>query len=238
MSYILDALQRSSQDELTDSPPGQPQSSHTGLALPWKIAIGAVLATNILFLYLWQTGESDKDSSKTATRSTERPVVSSGASQQSGQIELTRPQNQEYYLPRPASPNTRKKILPGIASPRELPPPRAQTQGQDQIASLEQTTQPLPGTARTFRPNGAPITIADPPTPGSTSEPLSARAIAAQALAETEPQSTRPEAEPEPESLPDTQQRPEAALDDVSQLHELSDSQQRCCRKWPELSVA
>jgi|GEM_PF-6025915 len=199
MSYILDALQRSSQDELADSLPSQTQTTHTGLALPWKIAIGAVLATNLLFLYLWQTGEGDKDRNQQAIR---KPI----------QTELSSRPDQDYYPPQPTAPDTRKKILPGIASPRDLPLP-----------------QTSPGTARTFRPTGAPITIADPPTPetpGTQIEPLSDREIAARALAETEPTSAIPstsEAEPGPNSLPDLQERAEAVTANVSQLYELSD---------------
>ena len=218
MSYILDALQRSSQNELADNPPNQQQATQPSLALPWKIAIGAVLATNLLFLYLWQTGDgNERDSHQIAARYAEPESLPT----------------QDDYPPPPANPNTRKKTLPGIASPRELPPPQAQAQAQaqglGQSASLDQTGQPVAGTARTFRPTGAPITIADPPTPRTSSTPLSAREIAAQALADTE--STAPSTpssrigpEREPERLPDFVVPTEAASGEVSQLHELSAS--------------
>ena len=177
MSYILDALQKSSTDGLADGLPSQPQATSAGLALPWKIAIGAVLATNLLFLYLWQTDASN----------TERSVANASPTQQPVQPELTSRSSQDYYPPQPVSPNPRKKTLPGIASPRDLPP-KAHSQGQ--LQDLGQTTQPLPSTAKTFRPTGAPITIADPPTPGTLTQPQTAREIAAQALAETASPST------------------------------------------------
>jgi len=244
MSYILDALQRSSAEETTDHLPTQPQATRTGLALGWQVAIGAVLATNLILLYLWQSDKSGADKSGADQGDSGRTALITQATQESEVIPAqgvtsTTP-TQDSYPPRPATPDTNKKTLPGIASPRELPPPRGKNPASQQTASSGPVVsgQPLPGTAKTFRPTGAAITIAEPSLPLTQSATAPDLAADTQTLAQPAPQpSVLKEQQPEtdlaeeptttvkeePLRLSETTEPVDAANADVSQLYELSD---------------
>ena len=240
MSYILDALQKSSVTDEVEILHGQPQVTSQGLGLPWKIAIAAVLATNLLFLYLWQSDKNPVDNSTSASQIAEPGSTQPPPGQQADENfnSLASPAKAaDYYPPRQANTVTGKKTLPGIASPRDLPPPKP-------------VEKPLPSTARTFRPTGAPITIAEPsnsapqtpaapvstPTAQSQLQPQTLQKIPAEIPADI-PTETQKETQKEipPETIAETTQTSEFTGDaendvaseptsgGVSQLHELSD---------------
>jgi len=195
MSFILDALQKSSAEDAMEHLNSQPQATSASMGLGWKIAIGAVLASNLLFLYLWQSDrapeavEIARHTEPQLDAGTHPENTANGASTQGGYAKQSGP----------------KKTLPGIASPRDLPLPKP-------------AATPSAGSARTFRPTGAPITIADA-TPSV--DPVSAR-VAIQPsdsqLSDSQSSDIQPTDELEPIQAPTTVGR------GVSQLHELSAS--------------
>lgn len=177
MSYILDALQKSSAVASPEPVSGIPPVRSTGLPLPWKVAIGAVLAANLLLLYLWRTDQAAQP---------ETLADNNSAAQVRAQQQAPLPSQQTA---RP------KKTLPGIASPRPTQPP---AQRQAQAASGTQSSTALKaGTARVFKPSGAPITIAQSntaesaPSPKAQPAPLSSQPTRAQPRSGTSPSSTQ-----------------------------------------------
>lgn len=145
MSYILEALQKSSDQSAGASLNQTPGVQVSGLALPWKIAIGAILLSNVLFLYLWQSDSSAPDS----------PISASAPGPSAG--------NQPATITSNSRAPVIKKTLPGIASPKPL-------YTETRAAQPNSSSQPTPGQGqtasaapKTFKPTGAPITIADSP---------------------------------------------------------------------------
>jgi len=113
MSYILDALQKSASDaEPKQNPekfPGidtehQHQAEQsTTLALPWKLAIGAILLANLALIFLVRTDAPGNEQST---------LAHSVPSSTNSPVNVT-----------PSARNSAKIPLPGIVSPRELPTP-------------------------------------------------------------------------------------------------------------------
>lgn len=145
MSYILDALQKSAAAENPVTVHGGPPQSSPGLALPWKLAIGAVLIANLVLLYLWRT---DREAVPVVVQQADTGQQASAPQTAANQYQTT-PGTQ------PVQP---RKTLPGIASPRPAAPPRT--------ASTAATSNP-----RTFRPSGTPITMAESTGGAGTAPP-------------------------------------------------------------------
>ena len=121
---------------------GHAASPKDGLSLPWKLAIGAVLLANLTLVYLWRTDRNNTP-----------PIAQTSVNHS------TASQQPTFGDDQPA--NNQKKTLPGIASPKDLPPPRRANSNTSQANS---TSSPVAsGTGRTFRPSGRPITIAGEP---------------------------------------------------------------------------
>lgn len=157
MSYILDALQKSAADERPAQPPEEfpgiglpaqnPSGGSGGLSLPWKLAIGAVLLTNVVLVFLWRA-ESANDN--LVAQQTQAPSLSPSPAA-TRQLSFENPRGGQ---------NADKIPLPGVVSPRDLPPPRSTGSN-----STTQQATPSAGTRRTFKPTGRPITIASEPEP-------------------------------------------------------------------------
>jgi len=153
MSYILDALQKNATENESPEPvekfpgigaPTPKPAPHTGgLALPWKLAIGAVLIANVALLLIWRT-DSDRSNLPPTVAADSRP-----------------PNSTQTQTDFDANASRGKKPLPGIVSPRELPVPGA---------SPSAGTATAANTPRTFKPTGRPITIAGEPEPGDLVE--------------------------------------------------------------------
>lgn len=205
MSYILDALQKTSADNTTEALPSPSQSASAGLSLTWKLAIGAVLATNLALLFLWQSERDPAVSTAAQTNPALAPpnqtAYPSGNRAPGAVPAAVRTQNQANATSGTAS--TKKKTLPGIASPRDLPPPKPAAAPANRTA------------ARTFKPTGAPITIAD----AKAEENLPDTAIA-----KTNPRPARPTAQQSP--APTTAAKPPLTRQSrgVLQLSELSEA--------------
>jgi len=117
MSYILDALQKSANAAEPEKKPEKfpgidtehqpPEERPSSLALPWKLAIGAILLANIALVFLWRSD---------APPSAQNPQASSAPNTPNTQIN-TRVSATE------AAQNRGKIPLPGIVSPRDLPAP-------------------------------------------------------------------------------------------------------------------
>ena len=202
MSYILDALQKSSAE--TEPPPAPDAVIGTapattpapaGLALPWKLAIGAVLLANLGLVFLWQTDR--------AASSPSQPPAPAGPSPDptytgiGNQAALA---NSARAIAQPSA-TTAKKPLPGIVAPRESPP--------------AQTAANTSSGARTFAPSGRAITIAEPAAGYGSAPVLPSRAAAPQPPA---PRTSARETSAQPD-----RPRPVRA----SALSQLSDSARR-----------
>lgn len=213
MSYILDALQKNATEAESAAPTAIPgtvvptQHAANGLSLPWKLAIGGVLIANVALVYLWRADRAEDPSSA---------QPSAGLA--------TNNQTTTYT----SNPNSRpgKIPLPGILSPRDLPPPTAAPSTRSPAASYngligtESSGALAPGTARTFKPTGRKITITGEPDANdlgyniaSTPEPrpIEAAPTPRQTINRTIPL-------PEPVAAPSRRAR------SASTLSELSDS--------------
>ena len=203
MSYILDALQKSSAASSTDTLETQPRTETAGLSLPWKLAIGAVLATNLVLLYLWQSDRGNAASREPGVSKFEMGNQTSEETQLSRSPQPQRPlaSNSQRLNPTNTNSGDRKKTLPGIASPRAWPPPAS-----------TKTNSGSAGSARTFKPTGAPITIADAEAPR---EPL---------INPAPPEETPQTKPPVAERSVQAEKKQQTPGRQVSQLSELSES--------------
>lgn len=150
MSYILDALQKNAADD----PPAEPAEKFPGigttpptsertdgsLALPWKLAIGAILIANVALVFLWRTDRPANSGPELAANASPANPATNTTTMAPGNNGQT-------------AGASNKRTLPGILSPRDLPPPTRSAP----------TNTGAAGTLRTFRPTGRPVTIAGDP---------------------------------------------------------------------------
>ncbi len=175
MSYILDALQKSANDtqppQSAESFPGidaqqqNPTSQGPTLALPWKLAIGAILLTNVALVFLWRTDQPDSKQvtqANSASNPAITPVSATEAARSRGKIPL-----------------------PGIVSPRDLPAPGSST------STVTQRTFKPTGRAITIagEPDRDDLLENTPLTPDAQTSPAITQRVIAQPT--TAPPSTK-----------------------------------------------